>query len=369
MAYFYPRHDLKEAYENAGIDLHFLDLGGRYSFVTGYRRLLKLVRELQPDVMVSSLMRANLMTRMVSLRTGIPLVGTFVNDSYGDIRVEEKSGSGYWKFKAFWLLDKWTSGIPVKWISNANSIADSNAKALGIDRDKIVTVYRGRDVSVFPVWKQRNEKVFRFMAYGRLLERKGFAELIQAFNRLEREDVELVIYGEGPYRGVLDGGRLTADREGYLTTKNTKVDNNSSAVNGQRSTVKKQVSLPGSKQDVFKELINADCFVFPSWYEGFSGALVEAMMAGVPIIASDIEMNKEAVTDCETALLFRVKDEDDLLEKMQYALENKVYMVGLGANARKEARERFDIKKIALEYENQLFEITTETQRHRENED
>lgn len=93
------------------------------------------------------------------------------------------------------------------------------------------------------------------------------------------------------------------------------------------------------------------CFLFPSWYEGFSGALVEAMMAGIPIIASDIPMNLEAVTDSKTALIFKVGDSQDLFEKMTFALEHPEQMAAMGQEARREAEERFDIEKIAREYE------------------
>jgi glycosyltransferase involved in cell wall biosynthesis len=81
------------------------------------------------------------------------------------------------------------------------------------------------------------------------------------------------------------------------------------------------------------------------------------MMAGIPIIASDIPMNLEAIRDQESALVFPVGDRENLAAKMTFAIENPVRMAALGAAARVEARERFDIEKIAKEYEGVLCVI------------
>jgi glycosyltransferase involved in cell wall biosynthesis len=104
-------------------------------------------------------------------------------------------------------------------------------------------------------------------------------------------------------------------------------------------------------------LFLADCFLFPSWYEGFSGALVEAMMAGIPIIASDIPMNLEAVKHKETALVFPVRNGHELAKSMEYALEHPAEMKAIGQRARAKAIEHYDIEKIAKQYEELLLEI------------
>src|SRR5690606_29372888 len=106
----------------------------------------------------------------------------------------------------------------------------------------------------------------------------------------------------------------------------------------------KAVKLPGVHPQVTEELFSADCFIFPSWYEGFSGALVEAMMSGIPIIASDIPMNLEAVTADDNALIFPVRNIRALELQMRYAIENPGPMAVLGKRAREEAIRRFDIK-------------------------
>ena len=362
--YFYPKHELKEAYQRAGIRLFFLDIPERYHFVRALYRLVKLIRSEKPDLLISSLWRADMITRMASWLTGVPLIGTLVNDSYSPIAWSDKKG---FKHKLVYWLDLLTAGIPIHWIANAQALADSHVKTLGIKKNKISVVYRGRPV-VPSDWgakqssigkitssavcaelpmkepKDRLATTRNFISYGRLLERKGFQDAIRAFSQVIQTytDCTLTIFGEGPYRTELE--KLIQDLE-----LNTSV-----FLPGKISNPMETLMYgfnPRPTETEHCELFTAHCFLFPSWYEGFSGALVEAMMAGIPIIASDIPMNLEAVADQKTALIFQMGNSLDLAEKMKFAIQNPELMTAFGNSARKEAIERFDIEKIAKEYE------------------
>lgn len=332
VVYFYPRHDLKDAYERAGIPLVFLDLEGKYDFWNGIQKLKDLIKNENPDLLVSSLLRSNLIARMVALWTGVPLIGTFVNDSYNSYQLEIKKGIQRQKFIFFWGLDRITSWIPKFYISNSIFIAHSHFKPLGIPKSKTKVIYRGRSIPNL-TWKRGNSEAFNFLSFGRLLVVKGFEELVQAFANVHciYPNTRLVIYGEGLHRPILEN----------LIKKND---------------LSEVVDLPGVIPNVTEMLYKADCFVFPSWYEGFSGALVEAMMSGIPIIASDIPMNLEAVTPDVNALTFPVRDVNALTQKMNYAITNQIEMAELGRKAREEACNRFDIQLIAKQYESVLRE-------------
>jgi len=264
--------------------------------------------------------------------TGTKLIGTFVSDSYSRRRSDSfsfkrKLGAAYY----FWL-DRLTSGIPIAWISNSESIKKSNCAALKIREDKVRVIYRGRRTDQF---RERGTPdfggVFRFAIVARLFETKGFVELVDAFSGVAKihPNIQLDIYGEGPFRNRL---KALIETNGFQN----------------------KIILHGNVKNAWLKLYEANCFVFPSWYEGFSGALVEAMMTGIPIIASDIPMNLEAVTDKRTALVHSVKDTGDLQDKMLQMVESYPTMLVLGENARKESFERFDMKNIARQYEQTL---------------
>ena len=337
LSYFYPKHDLKRDYERAGIRLIFLDIAESYHFLLAISRLVKLIREEKPDLLVSCLWRADIITRIASLITRVPLIGTLVNDSYSPIAWTDKKGL---KYKLVYWLDRLTSWIPVHWIVNAKSLAKSHIRTLGIKEEKISIIYRGRSVPAI-FWKPVGE-IRKFISYGRLLERKGFQELILAFSEVVKAypDCSLTVYGEGPFRINL---------ENLVQSLN----------------LQNHVKLPGRVADP-TDLLTAStelstgtehCFVFPSWYEGFSGSLIEAMIVGIPIIASDIPMNLEAVSPNQNALTFPVKDVKALTEQMLFAIQNPEKMGELGQAARLEAVERFDIDIISKQYEGILMKI------------
>ena len=335
--HFFPGFDLKADYEKAGISLHYVGLSGKREFIKGTRSLIRLIKAEKPDLIVSSIMRANFYSRFAGIFTGTPIIGTFVNDSYGALRIEEmKRKKQYMSFRIFWLLDRYTSWIPKYWISNAISIAQSNIKDLGISKGKTKVIYRGREIAVFPPYQPSVDKlVFKFIFIGRLLERKGLGELLEAVKIVKEKypHIRLDIFGDGLFRKKVESTII------QLQLQDT-------------------VSLHGKVPNGWKRLYEADCFVFPSWYEGFSGALVEAMAVGIPIIASDIPMNMEAINS-NTALIYPVKDTNQLVDQMIRVIEQYPQMTEMGKRAREEAAARFDIRQIAAQYESFLKEVAS----------
>jgi len=101
------------------------------------------------------------------------------------------------------------------------------------------------------------------IALGRLTAQKGFDILIEAFARVaaKHPDWRLVIYGEGPDRTKLETLRDALSLQG-------------------------KVSLPGLTRNVETAFAEASLFVLPSRFEGYSNALLEALAAGLPVIAT-----------------------------------------------------------------------------------
>lgn len=329
--YFYTKSDLLPIYQKLNCKIISLGLTGKYEWRKAISEMKKVLHDVQPDIVVSSLYRSNIISRIACRSCGVKLAGTFVDDSYSRERRATFKGIGLLKYQLTWLLDRLTAFIPVVWISNSRYIGESNAKKLGIATSKINVVYRGRDSSVFKEWVAPETEAFRFVCIGRLYEKKGYPELLQAFIKLHATypNVQLEILGEGDYRAEME-----------KTIRDAKLQNS--------------VKLLGNVPNAWQRIYESHCFVFPSRFEGFSGALVEAMMTGIPIIASDIPMNTEAVSNGETALVHRLKDVNDLYEKMLQMIENYETMKTMGVRARKTAFERFDIKVIAYQYENLL---------------
>ena len=329
VCYFYPPHDLKEAYSKAPCRLVYLDLKGAYSFFQGIQQLKKLVRAEKYDVSVTSLYRAGIMSRIVSLLTGVPLIDTMVNDSYGPEKRKEFKRMHVLKFHLVYALDRFTAFIPKKWISNSNYLSQELGGKLGVSKNKIQVLYRGRDTSKIRAWKpQPQVPVFRFISIGRLFSQKGQTDLLHAFQLFHHHypNSTLTIYGEGPERMKLE--HLCS----YLQLSDA-------------------VFLPGHSESAWEQLYVSHCFVLPSLYEGFSGALVEALMSGIPLIASDIPMNQEAVTSEINGLLYPVSQIEALYSSMKNVYTNYTEAILRGEKARAIALEKYDIKMVARQYE------------------
>lgn len=332
--FFYPKNDLLTTYQKLGCQIISLNLTGKYEWIKAIKGMIKIIYKEKPQVVISSLYRSNIISRFACLITKTKLVGTFVDDSYNKERRNTFKGMGLIKYQATWLLDRLTSFIPVAWISNSESIAKSNGNKLGINLSNITTIYRGRNSSLFTQWKPIEQPPFIFICIGRLYEKKGYPELIEAFAKLNQlhENIKLHIYGEGDYRFEMERTITSLELE-------------------------EKIILFGNVKDAWKKIYSSNCFIFPSRFEGFSGALVEAMMTGVPIIASNIPMNLEAVQSGNTALIHELKNADDLCKKMNTMILDYPTMIEMGNRARAISIEKYDIQSIARQYESFIFKI------------
>jgi glycosyltransferase involved in cell wall biosynthesis len=121
------------------------------------------------------------------------------------------------------------------------------------------------------------------LCVGRLTNQKDQATLIRAMGELSSQpQAQLVLVGDGPDRTELErlALELTPDR----------------------------VTFTGQQSDPLPWLAAADVFVMPSTAEGLPGALIEAMAAELPCIATDIPGNRELIKHRQTGLLVPVND-------------------------------------------------------------
>ena len=100
----------------------------------------------------------------------------------------------------------------------------------------------------------------------------------------------------------------------------------------------------------WRHLYDANAFVLPSVSEGFSGSLVEALITGIPIVASDIPMNIEAISPGKDAFFFRHDDSRDLYDKMDKLMNSYEASCEIGKIMRRRAIHNYDIRKVADEY-------------------
>lgn len=321
---------LRAAYERAGVKVISLNVCGKFGIIEAVRKVTRVIRTEKPVIIHSALFRSGLVCRLIRRRTSIVHIGSFVNDSYVEVRYAGLNGFLRMKLWLVHLVDRLTARWCDHYVALTKTIAETNAGYLNLSRDKISVIYRGRDIfrfqSVSPV--NINKTSFRFLNVARLIERKGQRQLIEAFAMLRdrHSNIELVLAGDGPLRQEYQN---EIDKRGLSHC----------------------VQLLGTVDDIPALLCTADCFVMPSHFEGLGGAIIEAMLAARPVIVSDISVLTENVEEGVNGLTFPLRDTRQLASKMEWVLENRKASRDMGLRARERATERFDVQKIAEQYE------------------
>ena len=165
---------------------------------------------------------------------------------------------------------------------------------------------------------------------GRLVAVKNYALLLRAVASSGLDDVHLVLAGEGPERAALTA--LAASLG-----------------------IASRVHLLGHSNDVDRVLGAFDVFVLPSFSEGMSNTLLEAMAAGVPPVASDVGGNGEIVRDDVDGRLFPSDDEAALRACLVALCRDDAARARLAAAARARVLSTFDIDQMIDRYE-RLYE-------------
>ena len=110
-----------------------------------------------------------------------------------------------------------------------------------------------------------------------------------------------------------------------------------------------EISFLGNRNDIPELLSQSDLFILTSRHEGLGLVILEAMTAGVPVIASNIDGPAELITHCKSGLLFESENHIDLADKILDLYNNKEKMNQLAQNAYEYIQE-FDISVMCEKY-------------------
>ncbi|MEZ3505561.1 MAG: glycosyltransferase family 4 protein [Lachnospiraceae bacterium] len=199
----------------------------------------------------------------------------------------------------------------------------------GLEKEKVVCIYNGVPLEI-PEKKDYEgnlKKQIRFLMLGSIYEAKGQYQIIQALGMLEerhKEKISLDIVGDGPGEYV-NRLRKLAKQYGLLS----------------------HISFLGYQEGFDHKICSYDCGIMCSRTEGFGRVTAEYMMAGLPVIASDIGPNRELVIDQETGLLYEWNNIEDLKEKIIFLLNNVDLLEKMGRRAREYAAAHFTSKRNA----------------------
>ena len=153
----------------------------------------------------------------------------------------------------------------------------------------------------------------RAICVGRLEWEKGIDRLIDIWLSVHNThpDWVLDIYGQGMLQDELQQKILAANAGTYI-------------------------HLKGSSPDIMYEYLNCSLLVLTSRYEGFPMALLEAMACGVPCVTYDCPFGpRSMITNMRNGILVKEGDKKEMVDKINYLIENEKNRKKIGTNARK----------------------------------
>lgn len=147
--HLYKGDQLKPNLEQAGIKVYSLNIPQPRNFTIAVKKLAEVYEKEKPDVVHSTLFRSDIVTRKLRSKYSIPLISSFVNNSYNPLRFRKQSLSMQLKLRLVQLYDTISSRKVDFFISNSETIKQSKAKSTLVKKDKVKVIYRGRDIDQF----------------------------------------------------------------------------------------------------------------------------------------------------------------------------------------------------------------------------
>jgi glycosyltransferase involved in cell wall biosynthesis len=280
---------------------------------------VRAIRQLQPDIF-----HANLRTTF-ACRYGI--LAALLVPGVRVIAVEQLPTPDASEFQRF--HKRLASRRLAAHVAVGERAARMTEEIVGLPVGSVRTIHNG--VPIDPAGRRSRELPGPVVgAVGRIAPQKGFDVFVRALASLD--GVTGVIVGDG------------AERESVETLAAT-------------LGASERVLIEGWHDDARSYLSTFDVYCLPSRFEGFPLAVVEAMLAGLPIVACDVGSVSEAIRNGETGLLVPPEDPVALAAAIRTLLEDRELAERLGAHARTLARQRFTAERMAHAYEDLYEEI------------
>lgn len=329
VGYLKGQGTLKEDFETAGIRVVDFKMRSKFDMFCLFK-LAVFIRQEKFDIVHTHLINADIFGFFAAKIAG---VNTIVSTKHNT--------DAFRRRKSFSMrLDSFVANRLSLNIAVSNSVRDFLIKYQRINPEKFKVVYNGINNAEFSPRKNKedakidlglNSKEYVVGVIGRFEEQKGHIYLIEAMQKIisEIENVRLVFLGQGSLKKSLQ------KRISFLNL-------------GSKVTFLKM------RSDVVNVLSALDIFILPSLWEGLGMAMLEAMAAGVPVIASDVDGIKEVIESDKTGILVPPADPGKIAEAVIELLKDekrREYFSVMGQNSVQAGFNMFGfIKKIEKIY-------------------
>ncbi len=329
LLYFREHSFLVDQIRASGVRVHYLPKSGKVDL--GF--LLSLIRFLKTerfDIIHAYSFTAELWIALARLAAGrVPFISS-IRGKYDEY--------AWWQ----WRIKGWVTRQSALVISNSKMAATFAYERMGLSGEDCEIAYNGvraaEDGLPLPddLAELRASHAWVLTFVGRLGAEKNVPCLLRAAQRLQQDECKssvIWLVGDGGERAKLEA--MATDL-------------------GLR-----HVHFLGERHDVDAILEHSDATVLPSFWEGLSNALLEAMAAGKPVIASAVGGSPEIVHHERNGLLFPSDDDQALATAVQRLANDSALSATLGMVGRAMIAERFSVTAMVSQHEGFYAEITS----------
>jgi glycosyltransferase involved in cell wall biosynthesis len=278
----------------------------------GLVELVRLCRRLRPDIVHANSSKAGILGRLAARIAGVP------------VRIFTVHGWAFAQYHGaastlFLWLDRLVRPLTTSFICVSGQTRDAGIAARTCHRDRTIVIANAVDVAAAPLATLDGEPP-RVVSVGRLKEPKDFSGLVRSLAGT-RVPFTAAIIGDGPDRPEIDNAISETGLE-------------------------ESFELLGERDDVAAQLAASDLFVLSSRSEGMPMSVLEAMAAGLPVVASAVGGVPELVVDGVTGLLVTAGDDVPLRQALARLLADAALRRSLGEAGRRRAEEKFDLPRF-----------------------
>lgn len=201
-------------------------------------------------------------------------------------------------------------------------------KLEGMGYSNVIVLPNIKDIEYIPIKESSNTAMKRFVFLSRVMPQKGVDYIIEASTKLN---------AMGYKNFIVDiYGRVDPGYEQEFKKKIQGIDN-----------VEYKGFLNLDTNEGYDTLASYDVMLFPTYWvgEGFPGIIIDAFVAGLPIIATDWNLNKSLIHDGYNGIIIPVHDVDALASAMKSVVNGKVSITELAENSRKSS-SLYDAKNV-----------------------
>lgn len=341
-----PGEALNEVAEREGVRVIAVSMERHISLMSDFKSLISLIHVFQkekPTMVHSMTPKAGLLCMLAAWLTKVPVrVHTFTGLVFPTSKGLKK--------RILMLTDSVTcacathiipEGEGVKNDLVMNRITKKPLKVLGYGN------VMGVDMKKFSRRKEvlniantiGNGSYFTFLYVGRIVKDKGINELMSAFEWLYSETANVRLWLVGSFEDSLDP----------ISEKAKDIIHNNPGV---------EYVGPKYGDELLAYYAAADCFVFPSYREGFPNTVLEAGAMGLPSIVTDINGSREIIKQGENGVVIPPKDTSALYHAMKDMITDHTAREYMASNARKMVEDRFEqgfVRKCLYDFYDEIL--------------